>query len=127
MKPVDVAQVSPLDLELFRRVGGGEAHGPGEVIFAAGDPADELYVVGEGAVELSHDGTVVETAGPGTPFGEMGLIDDAPRALDARARGRAVVAPISAERFTWLVEQQPEFALSLLRLLAHRLRQQTGT
>jgi CRP-like cAMP-binding protein len=127
VKPVDVSAVSPADLELFRRVGGGIAYGPGEAIFEAGDPADELYVLGEGQVELSREGTVVEVVGAGTAFGEMGLIDQAPRALDARAVGRVVVTPISADRFTWLVERQPEFALSLLRLLTHRLRRQTGT
>jgi CRP-like cAMP-binding protein len=127
MKPVDAANVSPSDLALFRRVGGGVVYGPGEFIFRAGDSADEMYVVGEGEIELVHDGSVVEVVAAGRPFGELGLIEDAPRALDARARGRVVVAPISAERFTWLVEQQPEFVLSLLRLLAHRLRAQTGT
>ncbi|MEL7209000.1 MAG: cyclic nucleotide-binding domain-containing protein, partial [Actinomycetota bacterium] len=93
----------------------------------AGDPAEEMYVVGDGEVELLAGETVVEVVPAGRPFGELGLIDEAPRALDARARDRAVVAPISAERYTWLVEQRPEFALSLLRLLAHRLRNQTGT
>jgi CRP-like cAMP-binding protein len=127
MKPVDVEKKSSLDLALFRRVGGGVVYGPGEFVFRSGEPADEMYVVGEGKIELVHDGTVVEVVEAGRPFGELGLIDDAPRALDARSPGRAIVAPISAERFTWLVEQQPEFALSLLRLLAHRLRAQTGT
>lgn len=127
MKPVDSSRVSPADLALFRRVGGGVVYGPGEHIFRAGDPAEEMYVVGEGEVELVLDGAVLEVVDAGRPFGELGLIDGEPRALDARARGRAVVAPISADRFTALVEEQPAFALSLLRLLAHRLREQTGT
>jgi CRP-like cAMP-binding protein len=127
MGPVDASQVSSSDLALLRRVGGGIVHGPGEFIFRTGDAAAEMFVVGEGEVELVHEGTVVETVPMGQPFGELGLIDGEPRALDARARVRTVVAPISAERFTWLVERQPEFALSLLRLLAHRLREQTGT
>lgn len=127
MKPVDADKVSQADLALFRRVGGGIAYGPGEWIFRSGDPAHEMYVVGEGTVELVHEGEVVDVVDAGGPFGELGLIEQAPRALDARARGRTVVAPISSDRFTWLVEQQPEFVLSLLRLLAHRLREQTGT
>lgn len=127
MKPVDVSRFSQQDLALFRRVAGGVAYAPGEAIFRAGDDADAMYVVVEGEVELGRDGAALEVVPAGRPFGELGLIDQEPRALDAVARGRAVVAPISAERFTRLVTEQPEFVLSLLRLLTHRLRRQTGT
>lgn len=127
MKPVDASRVSAPDLALFRRVGGGVAYAPGEAIFRSGDQADAMYVVVEGEVELGRDGTPLEVVPAGRPFGELGLIDHEPRALDAIARGRAVVATISADRFTRLVEEQPEFVLSLLRLLTHRLRRQTGT
>jgi CRP/FNR family cyclic AMP-dependent transcriptional regulator len=127
VKPFDTSKISHLDLALFRRVGGGVVYAPGEAIFRAGDPAEAMYVVVEGEIELTKDDVTLEIVPAGRPFGELGLIDGEPRALDAIARGRALIAPISADRFTRLVEEQPEFVLSLLRLLTHRLRQQTGT
>ena len=53
---------------------------PGETIFAAGDKGDKMYVIRTGEIEIERDGKVVEKLGPGGIFGEMALIDGAPRA-----------------------------------------------
>ena len=51
-----------------------------------------MYVVRSGAVDVITFGKVLERIGPGGMFGEMALIDDAPRAAAALAsvadRGR---------------------------------------
>ena len=57
----------------------------GQVVFRAGDPADALYIVARGSVEVvaasSSDpggmGAVIAELGPGTAFGEMALISGA--------------------------------------------------
>jgi CRP/FNR family transcriptional regulator, cyclic AMP receptor protein len=94
----------------------------GQAIFAEGDPASEMYVVREGSVILKKADMVVETLGPGAIFGEMALLDSAPRSATAVAGPGCVVAVVDEETFGRLVKQVPGFALELMRLMAQRLR-----
>jgi CRP-like cAMP-binding protein len=96
--------------------------GDGETIFRAWDMGAEMYVVLEGKVEIAIDDKVLETLGPGEPFGEMALIDQAPRTATATAQGPCKLAVIPEKRFLFLVQQRPEFALHLMKVMADRLR-----
>jgi CRP/FNR family cyclic AMP-dependent transcriptional regulator len=94
----------------------------GETIFREFDMGAEMYVVLEGNVELSIDGKVIEVLGPGEPFGEMSLIDQAPRVATAVAKSRCKLAVIPENRFLFMVAQQPSFALQIMKVMADRLR-----
>ena len=96
--------------------------GDGEVIFRTWDMGAEMYVVLEGEVELTIDSKLLETLGPGEPFGEMALIDQAPRTATATAKGACKLAIIPERRFLFLVQQRPEFALHIMKVMADRLR-----
>lgn len=52
----------------------------GEVIFNEGDPAQESYVIQKGQVEILRGGRLLDTLSEKSIFGEMALIDHAPRA-----------------------------------------------
>ena len=95
---------------------------PGHVIFSQGDRGEAMYVVLEGEAQILLDGKVVETVRGGGILGEMALIDAGPRSATAIAKTRCVLVPIDEGRFSDLVGRRPEFALELLRVLAHRLR-----
>jgi CRP-like cAMP-binding protein len=94
----------------------------GEVIFNAFDMGAEMYVVLEGAVELTIDSKVVETIGAGEPFGEMALIDQSPRTTTAVAKTDCKLAVIPEKRFAFLVQTHPYFALHIMKVMADRLR-----
>jgi CRP/FNR family transcriptional regulator, cyclic AMP receptor protein len=94
----------------------------GEVIFRTYDMGAEMYVVLEGQVELSIDDKVLETVGPGEPFGEMALIDQAPRTATATAKSACKLAVIPEKRFCFMVQQTPHFALQIMKVMADRLR-----
>jgi CRP/FNR family cyclic AMP-dependent transcriptional regulator len=96
--------------------------GLGEVIFSTWDMGFEMYVVLDGEVELKVDSTVLETLGPGQPFGEMALIDQSPRTATAIARTPCKLAVIPEKRFLFMVQQTPEFALLIMKVMADRLR-----
>ena len=101
---------------------GGIGASAGEVIFSEGDPGDVMYAVREGAVELRVGGSVVETVGRGGLFGEMALVDDGPRSAAAVAATASEVVPIDRDRFVQLVEEAPGFALTIMTVMAERLR-----
>ena len=94
----------------------------GEAIFQAYDMGAEMYVVLEGEVELTIDGRVLETVGPGEPFGEMALIDQEPRTATAIAKTPCKLAVIPEKRFLFMVAQTPHFALLIMKVMADRLR-----
>ncbi len=98
----------------------------GEKIFEAGDPATEMYVVSEGEVEISIQGRVVDCVGPGGIFGELALIDDAPRSASAVARGDCTLARVDRRRFEYLIQVTPFFAIEVMRSMANRLRARTS-
>src|SRR5258705_8141231 len=94
----------------------------GEVIFRAFEMGSEMFVVLEGEVELAIGSNVVETLGPGEPFGEMALIDQAPRTATAVAKTPCKLAVIPEKRFLFLVQTTPHFALLIMKVMADRLR-----
>ena len=94
----------------------------GEVIFAQGDHGDLMYVVAQGTAQILVEGKVVETIGVGGIVGEMALIDAEPRSATAITKTECVLIPLDEKRFAGLVARRPEFALQVMRVLAHRLR-----
>jgi CRP/FNR family cyclic AMP-dependent transcriptional regulator len=75
-----------------------------------------------GEVEIRTDGEVVEVARPGSLVGELALIEEGPRSTSVVALTEIVVVPIDRERFLFLVQQTPFFALEVMKILAERLR-----
>ncbi len=109
-------------LRLFEHDENRRTIAAGETLFAEGQPRDFLYAVVAGEVEIRIDGEVVEVAGPGALVGELALIDDGPRATSVVALTDVAVVPIDRERFLFLVQQTPFFALEVMKILAERLR-----
>ena len=109
-------------LGLFRNSTDVTQYLQGETIFRRGDDAHALYVVTEGEIDIVFDGRVLETVREGGIFGELALIDKAPRSATAVARTTAKVVPINERRFTFLLQQTPHFALQVMQALTERLR-----
>ena len=111
-------------LDILRREPDIRSYKRGDTIFRAGDPADCMYAVVDGSVDIRIHGSVIEQIAPGGVFGEMGLIDAKPRSADALAATDCSLAVISEKRFLRLVEMMPQFALQMMRVITQRLRRQ---
>ena len=94
----------------------------GEPVFKRGEPADCMYVVAEGEVDLVIGNEHLETLRPSDIFGELALITSEPRSATARARTDCRVVEIPEGRFMYLVQETPNFALEVMRVLTRRLR-----
>ena len=94
----------------------------GETIFKEGDPAAEVYVIQSGRVGVQLGNRLLDTIEANEIFGEMALIDDAPRSATAIAVTDVALVPISELQFLLLVTRKPAFALEVMRVLARRLR-----
>ena len=110
-------------IKLFQHSDEATSYAAGTLVFAAEEPGNAMYVVQEGEVDIVVRDQVVETVGPGGILGELALIDQGPRSAAARARTDCKLVRVDAMRFKFLVQQNPFFALEVMRIMAHRLRQ----
>lgn len=95
----------------------------GQPLFKEGDDLNEtMYVLISGTAEILVNGKVVETAKSGALLGEMAMIDKGVRSATVMAKTNCKVVVIGRRRFEFLVQQTPNFALSVMRVIATRLR-----
>lgn len=109
-------------LQLFRFSEEHEPYWAGQVIFEEGQPGKCMYVVKEGTVELQVGGKTVETVDPGGILGELALIDSGTRSAKAIAKTDCKLVSINEERFKYLIQQTPYFAIEVMRIMAKRIR-----
>src|SRR5262244_736338 len=114
---------APVDFRLLAGAGApARDFKAGEVIFREGDPAHELFIVQSGESEIRLGNRVLETLPQYSIFGEMALIDSAPRSATAIASSDAKLVPVSEKQFLFLISNTPYFALNVMRVMARRLR-----
>ena len=101
----------------------------GEIVFDEGEEGQALYVVVSGEVLICHSGQFEQPLarlGPGNFFGELALLDDAPRTAQARAATECELAVLSRSDFERLMDSHARIAsriaLQLARNLGQRLR-----
>ena len=105
----------------------------GELVFREGEQQATMYEIQRGSVGVVRDyGTENETLltllKAGKLFGEMGLIEGAPRSATVVAReDDTVLEEISEEEFYSFFQNKPGHLLQLLRQLSARIRENTQT
>ncbi len=102
-----------------------------EVIFHQGDPGDSLHVVAVGAVKIvlpsaEGDEAIIATLRPGDFFGELALLDGAPRSATATALEPSETLVLPRSVFIELLDSVPGLRDALLAGLSHELRRLTG-
>jgi CRP-like cAMP-binding protein len=104
----------------------------GEVVFHAGDPGDALFIVAAGHVKITlpaDDGSepaILTTVGPGGFFGELALLDGAPRSATAVALDAVEASVLRRDAFDRLVDSEPALRRALLAALAGEIRRLTA-
>ena len=101
------------------------------VLVGEGETADTFFVLLSGEASVRRKGGAtrsrrVATLGPGSYFGELALLDPAPRSATVSATTPVVLAAISARVFRTLLREVPAMNEKLLAGLARRLREADG-
>lgn len=94
----------------------------GETLFREGDAGDKMYVLLEGAADVTISGRIVEKAVPGALLGEVALIEHTTRSATVTATENSRFAQVDQRRFHFLIQQTPFFATHVMHVLADRLR-----
>ncbi len=104
----------------------------GALIFDENEPGDELYVIGDGKVEIQVDPavlgvdnpasagpTTISTLRPGQVFGEVALVDQGLRSAAARsASNRTRLLVIKRDDFDTLCEEDHQLGYKVMRNIA---------
>ncbi|MGB4866274.1 MAG: Crp/Fnr family transcriptional regulator, partial [Hyphomicrobium sp.] len=114
---------SPFDYDLLLRVGAQpKTFDAGEKVFLEDDLGTGLYIIKSGRVDVITYGTVLENVRAGGIVGEVALIDGGPRSAAAIAAEPTEALSLDKPTFLALIREKPEFALHVMRVMAHRLR-----
>ena len=102
-----------------------------EVIFHQGDAGASLHVVSSGAIKIllpsaEGDEAIIATLRPGDFFGELALLDGAPRSATAVALEASETMELPRDTFLDLLDHDPSLRDALLAGIAHELRRVTG-
>ncbi len=119
---------------VFKTTGGKDpvkestaTYGPSEHIFDQGDLGTEMFIILDGVVDIikhiggeSHQLSKLEK---GDFFGEMALLEAAPRTADAIATTDVKVLVINGSQFDDMLRRNPEIAVRIIRKYSKRLRE----
>lgn len=92
------------------------------VLFREGDKGDLMYVLISGTAEIRVRGRLMEMAQEGAILGEMAMIDEGVRSATVIAKTHCKLLAIDQKRFNFLIQQTPNFAMHVMKVIAKRLR-----
>lgn len=124
------ANLTPAELRIVESLVHERDYLAGEVIFDEGEEGHALYIVAAGEVAICRPGAnragELARLGAGSFFGELALLDDAPRSAQARAAMDACLLVLFRDDFLGLLDTHIRIASKitrdLARHLAHRVR-----
>ena len=103
-----------------------QTYAAGARVFSQGQQGDRAYIVQDGEVEIYRgpegSETVLGRLGKGAIFGEMALLDDAPRMASARAVSATTVIIVNRSLFQEKLRKTDPFIRGLLNILAASVR-----
>ena len=114
--------LSPEQLARIASIATEVKYPPGKVVVDHTQPLDALYVIVDGAVELSRNGEAVTTAGQNSVLGAWALFDDDPMPVTARTSEDTRLLRIARDDFYDLLADNPEITAAIFSTLVKRFR-----
>jgi len=102
----------------------------GDVIIQEGDIGQEFFILFKGKVAVLKGETEVAQLNPGSNFGEMGLVENAPRSATIKALDTCYLMVVERSKFFELMKKEPKISVKLLwsflKVFSARLRATTN-
>ena len=100
----------------------------GRTIVAEGEPSQSLYILLSGRAKVQRSDSegkevILAVLGSGDFFGEMSLIDEAPRSASVITLESCDFMSINKEAFRSMLMQSPEMAMAVMKGMVRRLRE----
>lgn len=126
----DVAIFSGLsqdDLELLEHHMVTRSFQKNTIIINEGDEASSFFIIIKGAVKVflsNEEGKeiIINAQGAGDHFGELALLDDAPRSASVITTEKSTIGVIAKEDFHKVLAKNTDLSLNLIRELTRRVR-----
>lgn len=124
------AELPAADIDALSKLALIKTYPKNTVIISEGDTSDSLYGVLSGKVKvyLSDDEgkeIIINMLGAGDYFGELALIDEAPRSASVMTTEECKLAVLSKSAFESVMESHPQIAIRVISGLVKRLRNLT--
>lgn len=124
------SDLSDMEIEAISKLASSRTFNKNTMVICEGDRSDSLYVILSGQVRVFLSGddgkeVTLNIQKEGEYFGELALLDDAPRSASVVTTESSRLAVISKAAFDECMEKNPCIALKIIRGLARRLRELT--
>jgi CRP-like cAMP-binding protein len=94
----------------------------GKSLTREGAAGSEFFVIVDGEVAVTKDGSEIRTMGEGDFFGEISLLEDRPRTATVTAKTPLRFFVLTRQNFRALLAKQPELEEKVTSALEERLR-----
>jgi CRP/FNR family cyclic AMP-dependent transcriptional regulator len=99
----------------------------GTPIYLPGDPSDQIFLLKSGIIKISTSTSnsrevILAFLHPGDIFGELAVVDDAPRDHLAVAYDDCVICAMNRDTVMRLIRETPEIGFQITKLIGLRLR-----
>jgi len=117
-----LSSLSPDQLSRIALIAREVKYPPDKAILQPNLPLQALYVILDGAVEISRNGQTLHVAREYEVLGSWALFDDSPLPVTAKTIEDTVLLKISRDDFYDLLSDNMELAASIFSTLVHRFR-----
>ena len=124
LKSIDLFRAMPSEeLAQIAEIADEQAFVAGDPVFAEGEMGDALYLVIEGSVRVHKGDKQIALLGVRDVVGEMAVLDGEPRSASVTVVKDAALLKIGRDDFRDILNERPEIAMGVIKVLSRRLRE----
>lgn len=112
------------ELELLGRLAEDVRVTAGKELIQEGSTGREFFVISSGKAKVSRNGRKIAELGSGKFFGELALLENAPRNATVTAETDMQVYVLGQREFLGLLNRVPALSMKMLKGMAARLREE---
>lgn len=127
LKSIDLfRQIPGEDLVRVAQIAEEIAFDPKETLITEGELGDSMYLIVDGQVQVFKGERLIVDIGERECVGEMAILDSEPRSATVKALESVTALKIEREDFYDVMNEKPEIAQGIIKVLTRRLRETTA-